>query len=436
MKNPFRSTKHEALERTTPTPSAPDPSTGVEADASAPSSSTATAARRRRWPLVAGATAVALVATGAVAYGSAKKTVELDVDGEITTVSTFAGSVEGLLAEEGVRVTDKDLVAPAVDAALSNGADVVVRYGREVTVQTDGQQSDVWLTALDADEALDTLADRGTDVRLVASRSGADGRAALPLRLDADGPVNVVVDGQVLTAPDGSIGVNAILDQQGIVLGEHDRVSVARDEAADPAVSLVVQRVAVAEVPTVTPIPFETVTEQDANRYADLAPVVKQEGVEGASTKVERVTTVDGVEESRELVSDAVTAEPVTKILVQGTKERPAPTPAPKATTAAPQASSSSSSSSAAAAPAAPSTVGGDVWAALAKCESGGNPATNTGNGYYGLYQFSASTWRAMGGSGLPSQASAAEQTQRAQALQARSGWGQWPACSKKLGLR
>ncbi|MBE7699714.1 transglycosylase family protein [Oerskovia sp. Sa1BUA8] len=415
---------------------APNPSTGVEADASAPSSSTATAARRRRWPLVAGATAVALVATGAVAYGSAKKTVELDVDGEITTVSTFAGSVEGLLAEEGVRVTDKDLVAPAVDAALSNGADVVVRYGREVTVQTDGQQSDVWLTALDADEALDTLADRGTDVRLVASRSGADGRAALPLRLDADGPVNVVVDGQVLTAPDGSIGVNAILDQQGIVLGEHDRVSVARDEAADPAVSLVVQRVAVAEVPTVTPIPFETVTEQDANRYADLAPVVKQEGVEGASTKVERVTTVDGVEESRELVSDAVTAEPVTKILVQGTKERPAPTPAPKATTAAPQASSSSSSSSAAAAPAAPSTVGGDVWAALAKCESGGNPATNTGNGYYGLYQFSASTWRAMGGSGLPSEASAAEQTQRAQALQARSGWGQWPACSKKLGLR
>ena len=41
-----------------------------------------------------------------------------------------------------------------------------------------------------------------------------------------------------------------------------------------------------------------------------------------------------------------------------------------------------------------------------------------------------------MGGSGLPSQASAEEQTMRAQTLQARSGWGQWPACSKKLGLR
>ncbi|QDW64320.1 DUF348 domain-containing protein [Oerskovia sp. KBS0722] len=391
--------------------------------------------RRRRWPLIAGATAVALVATGAVAYGSAKKTVELDVDGEITTVSTFAGSVEGLLAEEGVRVTDKDLIAPAGDSALKNGADVVVRYGRQVTVQTDGQQSDVWVTALDADEALDTLAGRGADVRLVASRAGADGRAALPLRLDANGPVSVVADGQTKTAPDGSIGVNSILDQQGVVLGEQDRVSVARDEAADPAISLVVQRVAVSDVPTVTPIPFETVTEQDANRFADQDPVVKQEGVEGASTKVETVTTVDGVEESRVLVSDGVTTEPVAKIVVQGTKERPKAAPAPKA---APQAAAAApkASAPAAAAPAAPSTVGGDVWAALAKCESGGNPATNTGNGYYGLYQFSASTWRAMGGSGLPSDASAEEQTMRAQMLQARSGWGQWPACTKKLGLR
>jgi hypothetical protein len=54
---------------------------------------------------------------------------------------------------------------------------------------------------------------------------------------------------------------------------------------------------------------------------------------------------------------------------------------------------------------------------------------------YHGLYQFSVQTWQAMGGSGLPSQASPGEQTQRAQALQARSGWGQWPACAKKLGL-
>ena len=54
---------------------------------------------------------------------------------------------------------------------------------------------------------------------------------------------------------------------------------------------------------------------------------------------------------------------------------------------------------------------------------------------YYGLYQFSLSTWRGVGGSGLPTEATPAEQTMRAQALQARSGWGQWPACAAKLGL-
>ena len=77
------------------------------------------------------------------------------------------------------------------------------------------------------------------------------------------------------------------------------------------------------------------------------------------------------------------------------------------------------------------------MWAALAQCESGGNPTIVSSNGlYHGLYQFSVATWQSVGGSGLPSQASPAEQTERAKALQARSGWGQWPACSSQLGLR
>lgn len=83
---------------------------------------------------------------------------------------------------------------------------------------------------------------------------------------------------------------------------------------------------------------------------------------------------------------------------------------------------------------AAPST-GGDVWEALARCESGMTNA-NTGNGYYGYFQFSASTWHSVGGSGLPTDHGYEEQLSRAQALQARSGWGQWPGCSRRLGLR
>jgi hypothetical protein len=82
--------------------------------------------------------------------------------------------------------------------------------------------------------------------------------------------------------------------------------------------------------------------------------------------------------------------------------------------------------------------VGGapGVWAALRHCESNGNYADDTGNGYYGAYQFSAGTWHGLGLSGLPSQAPPSVQDQAAQRLQARSGWGQWPSCARVLGLR
>jgi len=72
-------------------------------------------------------------------------------------------------------------------------------------------------------------------------------------------------------------------------------------------------------------------------------------------------------------------------------------------------------------------------WAALAKCESGGNPRATNPAGYYGLYQFSLSTWRAVGGSGNPRDASSAEQTKRAKILYNRAGAGQWPVCGRKL---
>lgn len=76
------------------------------------------------------------------------------------------------------------------------------------------------------------------------------------------------------------------------------------------------------------------------------------------------------------------------------------------------------------------------IWDQLARCESGGNWFINTGNGYYGGLQFSLSSWRAVGGQGYPHQASREEQIARAEILKSRQGWGAWPACTKKMGLR
>ena len=72
-------------------------------------------------------------------------------------------------------------------------------------------------------------------------------------------------------------------------------------------------------------------------------------------------------------------------------------------------------------------------WGALANCESGGNPQAVNPAGYYGLYQFDLGTWRSVGGSGLPTAASAAEQTYRAKRLYQQRGRSPWPNCGRLL---
>jgi nucleoid-associated protein YgaU len=83
-----------------------------------------------------------------------------------------------------------------------------------------------------------------------------------------------------------------------------------------------------------------------------------------------------------------------------------------------------------------PSSTATNVWDSLAQCESSGNWAINTGNGYAGGLQFSPSTWAAYGGTGSAANASREQQIAVAERVQAGQGWGAWPACSAKLGLR
>ncbi len=368
--------------------------------------------RRPARATVAVAAVAALVVAGAgVAAAQANKVVTLDVDGQVEQLSTWRGTVEGLLQDEGITLAAHDALTPAGDTALADGQTVVVRTAHEVTVFADGETSTEWVTSLTADGALSALAARGEDVALVPSRS-TSGRLELPLDLVHGGEVDVVADGATSTVS-GVSSLGAVLLQAEVSVDGDDRVQVRHDVESGRIV-VRVQRIEVTDEPTVDAVDFETVQRNTSDLYTGQSRVVTA-GVPGERTRVDRVTRVDGAEESRRTISDEVTREPVTKVVEVGTASRPAPAP------------SGGSGGS----------VGGDVWAALAQCESGGNPRAVSSNGlYYGLYQFSVGTWQSVGGSGLPSNASAAEQTSRAQALQARSGWGQWPYCSSKLGLR
>lgn len=382
--------------------------------------SAATPRRKTRRALVAVGVAAVLAASGAVAAAAAHKDVQLDVDGEIVNVSSFAGDVGNVLEAQGITIAEHDLVVPGVDEPLTDGAEIVVRTAEQITVSIDGAPTQLWTVGDTAAQALTMIADSGRDATVTASRTS--GRVALDLPLTSGGPVTFVVDGEDRTVEiDGVADLSTALLRAEIEVGDHDKVSVAVGEDGTPVVTIT--RIASQESTRTESLDFETVKQGTDDLYEGQERVV-QDGHEGERTYSYVEYTVDGEVVSSQLVGTEVTTQPEDRVIEYGTAERPKP-PAPTSTS-----SSSGSSGSGG------GTVSGDVWAALAQCESGGNPATNTGNGYYGLYQFSLGTWQSVGGSGLPSDASAAEQTQRAQILQARSGWGQWPACSAKLGLR
>lgn len=112
------------------------------------------------------------------------------------------------------------------------------------------------------------------------------------------------------------------------------------------------------------------------------------------------------------------------RVIKKLTTPPPVPPAQVPATSTAPAGSSTQTTTGATAAPAG--------LAAIAQCESGGNPSAVGGGGAYrGLYQFDQQTWQSVGGSGDPAAASPAEQTQRAAALYAQSGASSWPVCGK-----
>jgi hypothetical protein len=147
----------------------------------------------------------------------------------------------------------------------------------------------------------------------------------------------------------------------------------------------------------------------------------------------------------------------ITSASAATTATTPTTTPLRPTTSAPPASSTTTSSSSTTTATTAPTTTTttppqaavaptattlavqppplGGAWLELRECESGDNYQADTGNGYYGAYQFSWSTWVNLGYPGRPDQEPYWMQDQAAQRLEAAAGWGQWPSCTAALGL-
>ena len=378
---------------------------------------------------VAAATAVLVAGTAAAGIATSYRHVTVEVDGVTHDVSGFFTTAGDALSTAGVSVGAHDLVAPASDQSVSNGDTVVVRTATEYTVTVDGTATTAWSTASTVSGVLNALPAQASS--MAADRSYT--RTEMPLG-EAGQTIHVVADGtttDVVASADE--GTTAILDKAGVSAGPIDRVIL---ENSGGEATLRVSRVVRGSESTTTEIPFETEAREDPEAEEGTETVV-QEGVPGSEVTEAYQETIDGNVTVSAVLSTTRT-EPTTRIVSKGTKEKKAEE-AKTSTDSSSSSSSSSagSSSSSSSGSAGSAAISGDdaaIWAAIAQCESGGNPSINTGNGYYGMYQFSLPTWRSVGGSGLPSDASAEEQTMRARMLQQRAGWGQW-GCAYQLGL-
>ena len=368
---------------------------------------------------VASATALLVAGTAAAAVGTSYRHVTLEVDGVSRDVSGFFSTAGDALSTAGVSVGDHDLVAPAADQRVSSGDTVVVRSATAYDVTVDGAQTTAWSTASSISGVLTALP--ASSSSMAADRSYT--RAEMPIGEGGEN-IHVVADGHTTdVVASASEGASAILAKAGVSAGPIDRVTL---ENVGGDTTLRVARVVRGTVTTTTEIPYETEEREDAEAEEGTEKTV-QEGAAGSEVTQAYQETIDGNVTVSAVLSTSRT-EPTTRIVSKGTKAKKAEEPSGSSSDSSSSSSSSSSGSAA---------ISGDdasIWAAIAQCESGGNPSINTGNGYYGMYQFSLPTWRSVGGTGLPSEASAEEQTMRARMLQQRAGWGQW-GCAYKLGL-
>ncbi len=332
------------------------------------------------------------------------KKVTLVVDGQSRAQSTHAKTVGDVLDRAGIKVGSHDVLAPDRDAQIEDGSQITLRRARLVKLTFEGRERKLWLTARSVDELLGQVGLRHTSLYVSASRSKRIPLKGMDLELRLPKQATVLVDGRAPSLNTTVTTVGDLLELNDVTLAATDRTSVPLTATLSDGIVVTVTRLrSTTSVVTVQLAP-PVVRRPDATMFKGQTKVLVQ-GVPGVAIQTQSYRFTNGKLTGKRVLKTVTRTPAKAQILAVGTK--PVPTNKP--------------------------TADGLNWAALADCESGGNPRAVNPAGYYGLYQFSLSTWRSVGGSGNPIDASPSEQTYRAQILYNRSGAGQWPNCGRYL---
>ena len=364
--------------------------------------------------VMAGLAAVVLLAVAGTTYGYSTRgtTVTLSVDGEARELDSLGATVGDVLDEEGITVGDHDLVAPALDEPVEDGTLINLRIGKPLELTVDGKTTTHWVTATDVGTALEQLGRGFTDARLSLNRGLSVPRSGLDLEVVTPKQLTLRLEGRKKVSRTlSALTVEQALEQMGVTLTKHDRTSPGRKHVLEDGDKIVFTDIRwKTKAVTGEPVAFGTVEEDDSSMTEGETTTVRA-GSTGMRDVTYRLIFKNGELVKRHILKQRVTDEPVDALVKVGTAPEPEV--------------------------AAPDYSGGDtVWDALARCESGGNWAINTGNGYYGGLQFNLGTWQAYGGTGLPSNNSRETQIAIAEKVRAASGgYGAWPGCAASLGL-
>jgi uncharacterized protein YabE (DUF348 family) len=357
----------------------------------------------------AGAVAVAAVVGTTVGYASMGNDVTLNVDGHIEHVTAEGDTVGQVLKDQGITLHAHDEVAPAVNAPVHDGTSIAVRFGKQLRLDVDGDTSTYWVTATDVRGALQEI-DRSFDrAHLSVSRGAGITRDGLRIAVATPKRLTFVIGGRKAvhrTLPIVTVG--QALKALDVKVGRHDVVRPGLHRRLTDGDKVVLDRIRIVRRQVSgEAVPYPTVTHDDSSMTQGESSVVRS-GRDGLRDVTYRISYRNGHLVARRVLSQQLLRAPVAQVERVGTKT--------VSTT---------------------NFAGGStVWDHLAQCESGGNWATNTGNGYYGGLQFSIGTWHAYGGSGLPSSASRLTQIAIATKIRnASGGYGAWPACAASLGL-
>jgi uncharacterized protein YabE (DUF348 family) len=379
--------------------------------------------------------ALAGVIGGTVAWASVddSKTVNLKIDGEPKQIHTTAKTVGAALEKAGYPVGPHDVVAPAAETKVRNHGQVVLKRGRLLHLMVDGQARDIWVTAPTVAEALAQLGYTPADFSSVSR----DKRLALtPTAIEIRSPkqITIIHDHKKQTVTTTDATVRDLFAHIGLKVNRHDRLSVKSTAVLKNGQKITLQRVVGKVITERHTIGYSTTTQQDSSMYKGESSVAR-DGALGTSTVRYWVVWIDGKQIEKIRTSSRVVKPPVSRIEKVGTKERPPPPPPPApAPAAAPAPSTSGSGGGGGAAP--PANTSGLNWDAVAQCESGGNWAANTGNGFYGGLQFDSGTWLANGGGAYAPRADLASREQQiavANRLYAARGSSPWPVCGQYL---